>query len=332
MNKLKVAVIGVGAMGKSHARVYSKMKNVKLVAVCDSNKNTAKSIAEMYNANYYLIYMDMLKKENLDAISVCVPTILHKKVAIDVIRSNINVLVEKPIAISIQEAQEIIQEANKHNVSLMVGHIERFNPVVIELKKRIEKNELGKIYKVHCIRQSPFPQRIVDVGVIVDLAIHEIDTLQYLIKSKIKRLYAETAQRIHSTHEDLLIGTIRFENGILGVINANWLTPKKIREITITGEKGMFVANYLTQQLHFYENEYFRDNSGYNSNFINIIEGRINKIKIKNQEPLANELQAFITSILKNNPPPITGKEGLDALHIAKKFIESSKKNKVVEL
>ena len=332
MDKLNVGVIGVGAMGKSHARVYSKMKNVKLAAVCDSNKNAAKSIAEMYNTNYYLTYIDMLKKENLDAISVCVPTILHKKVAIDVIRSNINVLVEKPIATSIQEAQEIIQEANKNNVNLMVGHIERFNPVVMELKKRIERNELGKIYKVHCIRLSPFPKRIVDVGVIVDLAIHEIDTLQYLIKSKIKRLYAETAQRIHSTHEDLLIGTIRFENGILGVINANWLTPKKIREITITGEKGMFVANYLTQQLHFYENEYFRDSGGYNSNFINIIEGRMSKIKIKNQEPLANELQAFITSILKNNLPPVTGKEGLEALNIAHKFIDSSKKKMVVVL
>jgi len=332
MDKLNVGIIGVGAMGKSHARVYSKMKNVKLIAVCDCNKEAVRNIADKYNTNYYLTYKDMLKKEKLDAVSVCVPTKLHKKAAIDVIRSNINVLVEKPIATSVQEAQEIIRESNKNNVKLMVGHIERFNPVVMELKRRIERNELGKIYKVHCVRLSPFPKRIVDVGVIVDLAIHEVDILQYLIKSKIKRIYAETAQRIHSTHEDLLIGTIRFENGILGVINANWLTPKKIRELTVTGEKGMFVANYLTQELHFYENEYLRNGSDYNGNFMNVIEGRMIKIKIKNQEPLANELQAFIMSILKNNLPPITGKEGLDALNIAHKFIESSKKNMVVVL
>ncbi len=332
MYKLNVAVIGVGAMGKSHARVYSSLNNVKLIAISDVNKEIGNKIVDKYRIKYYKNYKDMLKKEKINAISICVPTKLHKKVAIDVLKNKINVLVEKPIAANIKEAQEIINEAGKNRVKLMIGHIERFNPVVIELKKRIEKNELGKIYKVNCVRQSPFPQRIVDVGVIVDLAIHEIDVLKYIIDSKIKRIYAETAQRIHSSHEDLVIGTIRFKNNVLGVINANWLTPKKVREITITGEKGMFVANYLTQELNFYENEFARKNIDYNNNFMNVIAGKMMKIKIKNKEPLRNELEAFMDSIIKNKRIPVGGRDGLDALYIAQKFIESSKRNKVVEL
>lgn len=332
MNKLNVAVIGIGAMGKSHARVYSDMDDVELVAVCDVDRETAKSVSKKYKINYYGNYKEMLKKERIDAVSICVPTKLHKKTAIDVLKNRVNVIIEKPIAATIKDAEEIIKEAGSSGAKLMVGHIERFNPVVIELKKRIEGNGLGKIYKVHCVRLSPFPKRVVDVGVIVDLAIHEIDILKYIIDSKIKRVYAETAQRIHSTHEDLLIGTIRFENNVLGVINANWLTPKKVREITVTGEKGMFVANYLAQELYFYENEFVRGNAGYNDDFMNVVEGAMTKIKIENREPLKNELEAFVESIIKNKQPPVTGKDGLDALRIAQKFMYSSKKNKVVTL
>ena len=331
MNKLNVAVIGAGAMGRSHARVYSSMPNARLVAVCDINKEMAESIASQYNTGHYTSYKEMLKKEKIDAVSVCVPTKLHKEVAIDVIRNKVNVLVEKPIAAAIQEAEEIIKESDKNKVKLMVGHIERFNPVVAELKKRIENNELGKIYQVNCTRLSPFPQRIVDVGVAVDLAVHEIDVLSYLIGSKIKRIFAETAQRIHSSHEDSLVGIMRFENNILGIISTNWLTPKKVREIAITGEKGMFAANYLTQEMYFYENKFTRS-TGYNLDFMNIVEGRKLRIKIKNAEPLKNELEAFADSIMNGKNIPVSGKEGLEALRIAQKFVESSKRNEVIEL
>jgi len=332
MDKLNVAVIGAGAMGKNHARVYSSIEDVNLAAVCDSNEEIGKSIADNYKARYYSDYKDMLKKEKLDAASICVPTKFHNEVAVNVIRNGVNILVEKPIATTAGEAREIIGEAEEKNVKLMVGHIERFNPVVVELKKRIEKNELGKIYKVHCARLSQFPQRIIDVGVIVDLAIHEIDILKYIIGSKIKRVYAETAQRIHSTHEDLLIGIIRFENSILGVINANWLTPKKVREITVTGEKGMFVANYLTQEMYFYEKEFAKKDFDYNKSFIIGAEGRKSKINVEQSEPLRNELCSFIDCIKKNEQPKVTGNDGLEALDIAQKFLESSKRNEVINL
>ena len=329
--KLNVAVIGTGAMGKSHARVYSGMATVNLVAVCDSNAERAKNVASEFKTNFYTDYMEMIKKEKIEAVSVCVPTKYHKDAAISLIRNKINVLVEKPVATNAEEAAEMIGEAEKNKVKLMVGHIERFNPVVMELKNRIMKNELGKIYKVNCTRLSPFPKRVLDVGVIIDLAIHEIDILNYLIDSKIKRVYAETARRIHSKHEDLMIGTLRFENDILGVINANWLTPKKVREITITGEKGMFLANYLKQELYFYENEFMKNNSGYDGSFMNVVEGEKSKIEIKSKEPLKNELEAFAECVISNKEPQVTGTDGLNAIKIAQKFMDSSK-NKRVEL
>jgi len=332
MSRLNVAVIGAGAMGRSHARVYSELKDAELVAVCDANKKTAKDVADSYNANHYADYKEMIKQEKIDAVSICVPTKLHKDVAVEVIRNKINVLVEKPIAVTLEEAKEIINEADKNNVRLMVGHIERFNPVVIELKKRIAGNELGKIYKVNCTRLSPFPQRVVDVGVIVDLAVHEIDILRYILNSKITRVYAETAQRIHSSQEDLLIGTLRFENNILGIINTNWLTPKKVREITITGEKGMFAANYLTQELYFYENEFAAKNFDYGKGYMGVTEGKMEEIKIEKEEPLKIELNAFINCIKNNKEPLVTGNDGMEALGIAEKFKQSSKKNKVIIL
>ena len=330
MGSINVAVIGTGSMGRSHARVYSQMKEANLAAICDTDGQRAKEISKEYGARGYSDCEAMLKSEKIDAVSVCVPTKLHSDIALKAIRRKIHVLVEKPIAATIDEAKEMIAEAGKNEAKLMVGHIERFNPVVLELKRRIKANQLGRIYQVHAARISPFPRRIIDVGVIVDLAIHEIDIMKHLIDSKIKRVYAETARRIHSSHEDLLIGTIRFENNILGVINANWLTPKKIREISVTGEKGMFAANYLAQELYFHENDFTRQNSGYDSSFMNVVEGKMTRIKVEKSEPLMNELKAFVQSIASNKNPPVTGADGLEALDIAQKFIESSKTNKVI--
>jgi predicted dehydrogenase len=332
MDKLNVAVVGTGAMGKSHARNYSAMDSVNLVAICDVDEEKAKQIAKEYNINYYNTCNEMIKKEKIDAVSICVPTKFHKEIAVEIIKNKIDVLVEKPIAATLEEAKEIINEADKNNVKLMVGHIERFNPVVMELKRRIVGNELGKIYKVNCSRLSPFPQRIVDVGVIVDLAIHEIDILRNIINSEITRVYAETARRIHSSQEDLLIGTIRFKNNVLGVINANWLTPKKVREITVTGEKGMFTANYLTQELCFYENDFTKKNLDYNNSFMNVVEGNMEKIKIAKKEPLKLELESFIKCIKKGTEPEVTGQDGIGALKIAEKFRQSAKENKVMVL
>jgi predicted dehydrogenase len=333
MNKLRVGVVGAGAMGRSHVRVYSEMEDANLVAVCDNNNEQLEKINEKLDMKKYNDVNKMIKKEKLDAVSVCVPTKFHKDVASKFINNGINVLIEKPLASDAVEGEEIVKKAKEKNVKLFVGHIERFNPCVIELKKKIANNELGKIYKVHCTRMSPFPQRVVDVGVIIDLAIHEIDIIKYLIDAKIRKVYAETAQRIHSEHEDLMMGILKLDNDVLGIIDVNWVTPRKIREITITGEKGMLKANYLTQDIVFYENDFMNKKFEYSKNVLmSIIEGKSYPIKIKKKEPLNVELSSFVECIRKNTDPEVSGQDGVEALKVAEKFMKSSKENGVFVL
>lgn len=330
MHKLKVAVIGAGAMGKSHARIYSDMDKIELVAICDKDKKTANDMAKKYNAKPFTDYKEI--NQNLDAVSVCVPTKLHKDIALFFINKGINVIIEKPIASSMEEAKILIEAAKKNNVKLMVGHVERFNPVVTEIKKRLENNELGKIYSITAFRFSPFPHRVIDVGVTTDLAVHDIDIVMYLNNAKIKRIYAETGQRIHASHEDMLNAIIKFDNNVTGTISTNWLTPKKVRELNITGEKGMFIAEYLTQELYFYKNEFVEKNLDYSKGIKSVIEGDMVKIKISNKEPLLAELEEFVDCIIKYRKPIVSGEDGLKVLEIAAKILEAAKTNKVVFL
>ena len=327
MKTIKVGVIGTGAMGKSHARIYSDMANVELAAVCDKDKNAVKDIAKKYNAKPFTDYKEI---SNIDAVSICAPTKLHKDIALFFIKKGINVLVEKPIANNTEEAKSIIDTAKKNNVKLMVGHIERFNPVISEIKKKLDNNELGKIYSITANRFSPFPHRVIDVGVTTDLAVHDIDIIMYLNKAKIKRIYAEIGQRIHANHEDMLNALIKFDNSVTGIINTNWLTPKKVREIYITGEKGMLVAEYLTQDLYFYKNEFAENGFDYSKGITSVVEGDMLKIKINKKEPLLAELEEFTDCIIKDRKPMVTGEDGLKVLEIASKILEAAKTNKVV--
>ena len=174
---LNAAVIGVGAMGKNHARIYFDIDNINLLAVADTDEKKAKNIAKKYGCKAYTDYKEMLSNESLDIVSVAVPTQMHKEVAFDAIKKGINVLIEKPIAPSVKEGKEIIDFAEGKNVKLMIGHIERFNPAIIELKRRLAENELGKVFKIDINRIGTFPNRIRDVCVVNDLAVHDLDLI-----------------------------------------------------------------------------------------------------------------------------------------------------------
>ncbi|RMF06289.1 gfo/Idh/MocA family oxidoreductase [Candidatus Woesearchaeota archaeon] len=329
MSKIKTAVIGVGSMGRNHARVLYDLPESELVAVCDSDEKTAREISKRYNCNAYTDYKELIEKEMPDAVVIAVPTKLHKKVAVDFMNKGINVLIEKPIASSVEEAEEIIETAEKNKVKLMVGHIERFNPAIMELKKNIDDGKLGKIYKIDVNRVGPFPSRIRDVGVVIDLAVHDIDVIFYLTSSDVERVYAECERRIHTSHEDILSGIMKLKNKTVCSLNINWLTPTKIRKLFVTGEKGMFVANYLTQDLYYYENssafEVFQTPGGGWS----VNEGKMVKYYIKKEEPLKSELKHFLKSIKQNEKPLISGRDGMRALKIAKALVESSREKSV---
>lgn len=329
---LNAAVIGIGAMGKNHARLYDELDNIKLVAVADPNEKDGKNIAEKYNCKWYAEYKEMIKKEKIDIVSIVVPTQHHALVAIDCLNKKIHCLVEKPIASSVEEGKKVIAAAEKNKAKLMIGHIERFNPAVIELKKRLDNDELGRIFKIDVNRVGPFPARIRDVGVVIDLATHDIDIMRYLTGSEVARLYAETEMKIHTSNEDLLSGLLKFKNGAICNFNINWLTPTKIRKLYVTGEKGMFVVNYLNQDLYFYENEEIRNNLNYADIMRGVSEGKMIKFFVNKKEPLKAEIEHFVDCVKNGKEPLVTGGDGLKALEIALKLIESANQSKVISL
>ncbi len=319
---LRAAVIGVGSMGRNHARVYASLPGVELVAVCDTNIAAVNSLASIYRCHVYTDYHDMLSSEDLDLVSVVVPTKYHFAVASAVISHGVHVLIEKPIAATVEQGWMLIEAAQRQGVILTVGHIERFNPAIIALKEQLNNHELGNLFQIMSRRVGPFPARIMDVGVVVDLATHEIDILNYLIGSPITRMHVELHRHLHQSHEDMLSALLRFENGMIGVLDINWLTPTKIRELSVIGERGMFVANYLTQDLTFYENDSCQGRAWPELALIGVSEGRSIRLKVPRREPLYEELRSFCTAVRNGTEPAISGEAGVAALAIANQIVE----------
>ncbi len=329
---LNVAVIGVGSMGRNHARVFATMPNVNLVAVADVDPTALYKVARTYRARPYADYRAMLDQEAVDLVSLVVPTALHHPMAKEVIDRGIHVFIEKPFTLCVAEGKELIAAASEKGIKLAVGHIERFNPAVAEMKRHLEDGQLGRVYQIHARRVGPFPPRVDDVGVILDLATHELDIMEYITNSPISSLYAETERKIHGSHEDLLLGILKFENGTVGVLDINWLTPTKIRELALLGERGMFLVNYLTQDFYFYENAFANGQWEGLSAIMGVSEGRRVKYEVKRREPLRVELEDFVNCVLYGRRPEVTGEEALRAIFLAEKMIESGDTGQVVHL
>jgi predicted dehydrogenase len=330
---IKTAVIGVGSMGKNHARVYADIRAADLVAVVDSNEEVVTPIANKYGIRAYTDYRRMLEAEKPEAVSIAVPTALHEDVASDTMEAGAHILIEKPIAATVEQGQGLIDKAEQLGRKLMVGHIVRFNPAIQLLKKKLDAGELGRIFQVICRRTGPFPTRIRDVGVVVDLAPHDVDIMRFLTGLDPLRVFAETEQRIHTDHEDLLLGLIRFSEGVTGALEINWLTPQKNRETCVLGERGMFRVDDLTQDLYFYENaDAGGDLWATLKTLKGVSEGSMTRYALKRYEPLKAELQAFVDALVNDTPMPISGEDGLAALRLAMALVESGMSGKVVEV
>jgi UDP-N-acetylglucosamine 3-dehydrogenase len=329
---MKVAVIGVGSMGRNHARVYSELAEAELVAVSDTDAKLAGSVAENFGTRCYTNYSELLEKERPEAVSIAVPTALHEEVGMAALDSGAHVLMEKPIAATVEAGQQLIAKAKSVHRQLMVGHIVRFNPAIQALKQKLEAGELGRIFQIFCRRAGPFPARIRDVGVVVDLAPHDVDLMRFLIGTDPVRIYAETEQRIHTEHEDLLWGVLRFADGVAGSLEINWLTPTKVRETLVLGERGMFRVDDLTQDLYFYENAHTKDVQWATLQALKgVSEGSMTRYAIPRFEPLKAELQAFLKAIQGRQPIPVSGEDGLAALKIALALVASGQNHQVVE-
>lgn len=330
---LKSAVIGVGSMGRNHARIYWELPDVEFVGVADGDLAKAEAIAQRYGTKAYADYRTMLDEQKPDIVTVAVPTIYHLDVALDVISRGIHLMVEKPIAFNLEQGKQIIEAANEANVKLMVGHIERFNPAVIALKQHIADGELGRVFQIDAHRQGPFPARIGDVGVVIDLAVHDLDIMRYVTGQEIIRVYAETEHRIHSQHEDLLAGLVRMADGTVGTLTINWLTPTKIRELFVTGERGMFRVDYLTQDLYFFENSATHTAEWENLRVLRGVgEGGMMRFMVNKKEPLRAEQEAFISAVLNDTPTAVSGDDALRALELAKAVVLSGEEQRQVKV
>jgi UDP-N-acetylglucosamine 3-dehydrogenase len=327
---IRAGVIGVGSIGRHHVRIYNQFDDVRLVGIADSDEGRRTGIARRYSIPAYASYQELFEKAKLDVVSVAVPTVNHCEVALAAIEAGVHVLVEKPIAATVEEADEIIQRAAEAGLVLTVGHVERFNPALAELKRRLAEGELGHVFQVHARRLSPFPSYIRDVGVVMDLATHELDIMRYLLGSEADRIYAETERNLHSKHEDMLSGIIRFENGIVGVLDINWLTPTKVRELRITGARGMFLVDYLKQDLYFYENSEAPSRWDAMALFRGVGEGNVMKFRLNKVEPLEAEIRAFIEAATHGTLPAVTGMDALRALALVQLCLASAEQGKML--
>jgi predicted dehydrogenase len=209
----------------------------------------------------------------------------------------------------------------------MVGHVERFNPAVQALKKRLEAGELGRVFLARAERVGPFLRRTRDVGVVQDLATHDIDILRFLLASEVERVYAETQAGLRTEHEDLLSAVMRFRDGVVGLLEVNWLTPTKVRRLALVGERGMFVVDYLTQELRFYERE-----SATTACLPARLPGEGAMVPVETQEPLRAELQAFVESVAGGLPSPVPAEDALAAVEVAACLVESGRTGRAVEV
>jgi predicted dehydrogenase len=319
---LRAGVIGLGMMGRAHVRVWDELiDGVELVAVADPDPVALREAILGRAARAYADAEEMLHAEDLDLVSVVVPTSLHLPTTLAVLDAGSHVLVEKPIAATRGEAEQMIDAAQRAGRMLTVGHIERFNPAIRELRRRLVAGELGRIFEIRATRLGPFPARIRDVGVVVDLAPHDLDVMRYLLGSDPVRLYAETEQRIHTDHEDLFVGLLKFANGAVGMLDINWLTPTKQRTLTVTGERGMYTADYLAQQLVFYPNPASDGSVG---------EGQRVEREIERREPLVIELDEFARAARNGGDPPVDPHEAMVALLLARAMVESASTGAVI--
>lgn len=309
---IRAGVIGVGAMGQHHVRIYSEMENVELVGISDVAGDRVRELSEQYNTTGYTDHNELLA-QGLDAVSIVVPTTLHMPVGLDVISSGTNLLVEKPIADTLENSEKLTRAAQDAGVKLLVGHIERFNPAVTRLKEIIDSGLLGKIVSISARRVGPYNPRIRDVGVILDIGVHDIDVISYLYGKKVNEVYAIAGADIHSFEDHAAI-ILRYGHEFSGIVETNWLTPHKVRKLTVIGVEGVAYLDYIDQTVELHDGEWIR------------------KAKVETDEPLKRELDHFINTIKHNGDPSPSGEDGIHALKVAMAAIESYNEGKAVRI
>ncbi|MEA3435432.1 MAG: Gfo/Idh/MocA family oxidoreductase [Thermodesulfobacteriota bacterium] len=300
--KLRVGVIGTGYLGKFHAEKYARMDDVDLVGIADINKSQAEKIAKKYSVKAYASHKDILDK--VDAASIVVPTPAHFKVSRDFLKHNVDVLIEKPITTTIEEADELIGFAESKGLIIQVGHLERFNPAVVALRDYVKKPVF-----IESQRLSTFKERAADVSVVLDLMIHDIDIISNIVKSKVESIHAAGIDVI-SKHVDIANARLEFENGCVANVTASRISTRDERKIRLFQRDAYISVDFANHGITIVK----KDNKDKGS----IIPGMgINKLCFNKGDALDDELKSFVKAVKKREAPEVTGKVGRDALKIA---------------
>jgi UDP-N-acetylglucosamine 3-dehydrogenase len=328
--EIRIGLAGLGSMGRNHLRVLGTRRACRLVAVADPIHEALSASSAASGAQPFDEPLAMIAEADLDAVVIAAPTTAHVPLALAAIERGIAILVEKPLAATVAEARAIVDAGAEACVPVQVGHVERFNPAVLELGRLLDEGWLSTVYAITSRRAGPFPERIRDVGVTVDLATHDVDILCWIAAERPTRVFAELARRMHASHEDLLFGLLHFPSGATGMLDVNWLTPAKRRSLSVVGEEGMFELDYLTQRLTFTTTDTSRPRliAGFAPTFT----GDVVELPVANAEPLAAELDAFLDVVRNGGRPVVDGTDGLWAVTIAQALLEAAAAGRPVEL
>lgn len=320
---LNVAVIGVGNMGKNHARIYSEHPAVKLIAVCDANKTICDEIANKYSCKAYYDVDTLLQNEKLDGVSIAVNTTHHKEVVTKVAEKRINILLEKPVASNLNDAIEIKSIVKKNGVKCVVGHIERYNPSVRLALQMVIDGKLGKLFYINAIRQGLYNKGNSDVDVLTDLGIHDLEIINYLlsnINDTVVDTKLEGSNFINKNNYDIVRVLLKTNKKTIVNLITDVLTPTKIRKLYIGGEKGQLILDYINQELIFNTNGDTKQDYSYNEILMGISQGEKIEIKIDKKEPLFLELDNFINCILEKEKPFVCIDDAVNAIELLERI------------
>jgi UDP-N-acetylglucosamine 3-dehydrogenase len=327
---LRLGLVGLGSMGRNHLRVISNHPDTMLAAIADTDPAALEAAVAQTEARGFADPLAMIADAELDGVVIAAPTTAHRALALAAIERGIGLLVEKPLAATVEDGLAIVAAARKRNVRVQVGHVERYNPAVLEMGRLLRSGWLSTIYAITSRRAGPFPARIRDVGVTVDLGTHDVDMLSWIAGERPVRVYAETAQRLHASHEDLTFGLLHFPSGATGFLDVDWLTPVKRRSLVAVGEEGMFELDYLTQKLTFTRSNVERPQmiGGYATTF----SGDVAEIPIQSIEPLRAQLDEFVRVLRTGERPYVDGEDGLWAVAMANALLTAAAERRPIDL
>jgi predicted dehydrogenase len=328
MTTLRAGLLGVGMMGRHHARVLRDIDGIELVAIADPGGDPHGVAGDLP----VLPDIDALIAAGVDVAVVAVPTRYHEDAALKLAAAGVHTLVEKPIADSIEAGRRMVDAFGAAGLIGAVGHIERFNPALQELRRRLEAGELGAVYQIQTRRQGPFPSRIADVGVAKDLASHDVDLTAWVAQSEYAHVFAQTTFKSGREHEDMIAITGRLVSGVIVNHLVNWLSPMKERVTVVTGEKGAFIADTATGDLTFYANGTIPLEWESVTAFRGVSEGDVTRYAIPKREPLRVEHEAFRDAVLGLPSDVVTMEQGLRTLAVVETALDTARSGRSATL